>query len=245
MKLIKNTFKSLLSLVLALLMVFYVLPADIYKVLAAEDSAANFDNEESVDALFELINLRTADTKYIQMSDGTIQALVYDQPVHWLDDDGNWQEVDNRLSSAGDSFESADLRVKFSKKITGNNQLFTLHDGNPKDFTFFKRSGKENAVTIEHNGTSEEKFATRLEELSTLSKALSSVRYNEILQNTDIEYVLNGTSIKENILVNAPCDSYTYTFTLSLNNLTAAIEDGAVVLSDGDTAVFVLPAPFM
>ncbi len=247
MKVMKNTFKSLLSFVLALLMMFYVLPADIYNVFAAEDTnnVANSDDEKAADALFELTDLRTADTKYIQMSDGTIQALVYDQLVHWLDDDGNWQEVDNRLSSTGDSYESADLRVKFSKKITGNNQLFTLHDGNRKISLSLNGATKKTPIKIEHNGTSDEKFATRLEKLSTLSNAISSVRYNEILQNTDIEYILDGTSLKENILVNAPGDSYTYIFTLSLNNLTATVEDGAVVLSDGDTAVFVLPAPFM
>ena len=74
MKTIKGTITPALAFLLALLMLFYVLPADVYGAIAegsGTDSAGT--EEKEAEALFELTELRSAETKYILMSDGTIQ----------------------------------------------------------------------------------------------------------------------------------------------------------------------------
>ena len=56
-------------------------------------------------------------------------------------------------------------------------------------------------------------------------------QYRKLLSmdGVDLEYVLNSVNIKENIIVKEKKDSYTYTFTLDLGNLTATLqEDGSI-----------------
>lgn len=239
----------LLALFLSLVLLLSgMVPLSYFSFAAAEFSAEVSAPEaaEEPTALYELTELRQADTKYIQMSDGTVRALVYDTAVHRPDGQEGYTEIDNRLSEKGDGVENADARIKFSKKITGNGTLFTLHEGNRKITLSLPGAVKKTPVTVVRDGTDNTKAATKLEELSTLSKAVSSVGYRNILPQTDIEYILQGDNLKENIVVNAPRESYEYIFELELCNLTASLTDtGDIALNDGEERIYILPAPFM
>lgn len=109
----------LLALFLSLaLLLSGMVPLSYFSFAAAEFSAEASAPEaaEEPTALYELTELRQADTKYIQMSDGTVRALVYDTAVHRPDGQEGYTEIDNRLSEKGDGVENADARIKFSKK---------------------------------------------------------------------------------------------------------------------------------
>ena len=72
--------------------------------------------------------------------------------------------------------------------------------------------------------------------------------YNDIRENTDIEYILDGNNIKENIIVKAKSDSYEYAFKLSLTGLTAELDQGGNVLlrDEKDKNIkYTIPAPYM
>ena len=248
MKKTKEFTVMFLAMLLSILMAVYLFPADVAATYATggpdPEDPVNEQTEEALDALYELTELRTADTKYIKMSDGTIQALVYDAAIHAQDENGVWQEIDNRLTESQNTIGSA--RVKFNKKITGNGELFTMHDGNKKITLSLSGAVKKTPITVTNDGMAEKEYATKLEELSTLSQTVSSVRYNGILPNTDIEYILSGNDLKENLVINGNSENYIYTFELALNNLTAALAgDGSVVLSDGQDVVYTMPAPYM
>ena len=76
----------------------------------------------------------------------------------------------------------------------------------------------------------------------------SSIRYANVKANTDLEYVLNGNNVKENIIVKAAATSYVYSFTLTLSGLTPTLyPSGAIGLCDSKTGErqYVIPAPFM
>ena len=80
--------------------------------------------------MYEILGRREENVKHFRLGDGSFVALQYDAPVHYLDADGAWQEIDNRLAEDGSEYATSDARIKFAKKITGNETLFTLHDGN-------------------------------------------------------------------------------------------------------------------
>ena len=156
MKTIKGTITPALAFLLALLMLFYVLPADVYGAIAegsGTDSAGT--EEKEAEALFELTELRSAETKYILMSDGTIQALVYDTAVHVQDENGVWQDMDNSLTEGNTTVDSA--RVKFAKKISGNGELFTLHEGNRKVTLSLSGAIEKTPITVVSDGKATEK----------------------------------------------------------------------------------------
>ena len=81
---------------------------------------------------FEITELREEYVKYFRNSDGNYVAAQYDSPVHVLDSDGKWQDIDNSLSLSGNELSTKDSRIKLAKKLNGNNELFTLKEGNTK-----------------------------------------------------------------------------------------------------------------
>jgi len=254
----KVTFKSALCIFLSILFVVYLFPASVIAEAPEEwrqkdtdeaitDESAVLDHTNRVDALFELTDLRTEDTKYIRMSDGTYRAVVYKIPVHEKDENGVYQEVDNHLSSVGSDYESAASRVKFAKKVTGNKRIFTLKNGNRKISLALADAQKETPITVANDGAESKTAATKWEELTVLQNSVSSVRYNGILPGTDLEYILLGSTLKENILINEKQDSYVYTFELSLNNLTAELtQDGSIhFITESGEVLYRMPAPYL
>lgn len=53
---------------------------------------------EDTETSTEVVALREENIKHFDMGDGTYQAVVYAHPVHELDADGNWQNIDFGLS---------------------------------------------------------------------------------------------------------------------------------------------------
>ena len=86
-----------------------------------------------------------------------------------------------------------------------------------------------------------------LEEATSIDNS-SSIVYQNVALNTDLEYVLQNNRIKENIIVRGAQDGYSYAFTLTLSGLTAELEEsGRISISDAETAEpkYVTPAPYM
>lgn len=56
-------------------------------------------NGEETDALTEDVFRRTAQTKTFRMSDGGYTAVMYAEPVHYQNELGEWEDIDNSLRS--------------------------------------------------------------------------------------------------------------------------------------------------
>ncbi len=196
---------------------------------------------------FELVELREADTKYYQLENGKKMVARYPQAVHYLDAEGNWQEIDNTLAVSGGMYASADARIKLAKKTNGSATLLSLHEGNRKLEMGLANAAKKVEGQVTNLTAAEDGNATELQKMTTLAGLNAKILYAEILEGVDLEYVLSGSRIKENLIIKAPRESYAFTFNLKLNNLTATMgEEGEILLSDsktGETA-YVIPAGF-
>ena len=76
----------------------------------------------------------------------------------------------------------------------------------------------------------------------------TTVRYADVFSSVDVEYLLSGNDIKENIIVNDAQNEYTYSFALAVVNLTPELKPtGEIVLSDSSTGTeeYWIPAPYM
>lgn len=96
-----EVWKKLISAFLALVMVFQMVPVT---SLAAEhqdepDDTVNWDmpEPEEPDVVGEVEELRDHTSKQFRLSDGSFAAVNYGIPVHYLDEDNNWVDVDNTL----------------------------------------------------------------------------------------------------------------------------------------------------
>jgi len=257
----QKVFTKILSLVLAVLVTFFMIPSASYAAIidtAAElgsgaDGGADaipsyHPTYENLPVAYEEYSMREESVKHFRLADGTYVAAQYPEPVHYLDDDGAWQDIDNRITESGSELTVLGGRIKFAKKITGNETLFTLHENGAKITMSLVGANKktEGAVTSDHSTDGGEE--TELGKMLNLEYLNSSVLYEEILDGVDLEYVVSSLNVKENVIVKEKnAEGYSYSFELKLNNLTAELSsDGNVYIRrhTGDEA-YVIPAPIV
>ena len=248
----KFSIKSL-CVILSILTAIMSLPMTAFALDLSDNSASEIV-ESSSDVLtaqkdiIEMTDMRTASVKYFRLEDGSYYAAQYDSAVHYQDENGDWQDIDNTLAVSGSEITTSNAKIKFAKKTTGNGSLFTLHDGNRKLTLSLDGAAKKVAGEITNFETEFGEDATKLQKMTTLDKINASVIYRDILPDVDLEYVVTGLNIKENIIVKEKSSNYSYSFTMQLNNLTAALnEKGEIIISEpsSDEAVYIIPAPVM
>ena len=243
---------KLFAFIMALLMLLVSLPISAFAsaindALSDENNViSNADSEtvkKDVIVLEEDEALRDENIKHFKLSDGTTKAVVYSQAVHYKDADGKWVDIDNALTLNGSEYSSNNKsEIKFANK-SGSNGLVSIKDGDYKiDFTPLN-TNKVSVVIENPQGNNSRKF----EDMSVLNNLVSKAIYADIYDGIDIEYILVGNNIKENIIVKEKQDSYTFSFELKLNKLSAELVDGAIILSDYDSGeqVYEIPVPYM
>ncbi len=243
----------LFSVILAVILAVMTLP--LYAFAMEDATVPGGENQETVESenptnilpgeIYEETSLREENVKHIHLQDGSYLAVTYASPVHYLDDDGQWQEIDSRLSLIGGEFSTSDARIKFAKKITGNENLFTLHNGNAKLTFSLVGAIKGTDGTVVPNVFDDD--PDPINKLTDLGRLSSTMRYENILDGVDLEYITSAGAVKENLIVKEPSGICEYSFRMKLNNLTALLnEDGSVSLlnTDGDT-VYYIPAPYV
>ena len=244
----------MLSIVISFLMIFYLLPMSVYADFIdqigssseTEETDTTDTEEDLLKDIFEVTDRREESVKHFRLEDGSYVAVQYDVPVHYLDESGEWRDIDNTLSASGNEYSTSNAKIKFAKKITGNETLFTLHDGNRKITMSLDGALKKTAGQVTNTSTEFDESATKLQKMMTLDKLSSRILYADILDGVDLEYVVESLNIKENIFVKEKKDSYSYTFTIKLNNLEAELnDDGSVSIYDPDSEeiVYTIPAP--
>ncbi len=214
--------------------------------------------------LGEDISKREKNTKHFRMSDGSFVAVQYAEPVHYLDN-GVYAEYDNTLTlssfSANGNVSTTDMNdiagytasknnvsVKFSNSLAQNSLISLSKDG--YGVSIIPTVINFNATVSVANPTSKPPSDGKLtlEEASKLATHTSSVKYSGMFSGADLEYVLSGSKLKENIIINSPSTTYVYTFYLDLIGLYAVLNsDGSIYLygNDTDTIEFVIPAGYM
>ena len=248
MKTLKHRSMKALAIILSVILVLMSLPLSVFA-----DGLQNLFEKPEVELpfekeIFEIKEERTGNTKTFKLEDGSFYIAQYDSDIHYLDETGVWQDIDNTLATSGNEISTKNAKIKFVKKTNGSDKIFTLHNGNQKLTLSLIGAHKKIKGVITNHQTEFAEDATKLEKMTTLDHVNASVRYADILENTDLEYIVAGLNIKENIIVKAAQDQYRYSFEMSLNNLTAELtEKGEIMISDQVTsqAVYVIPAPVM
>lgn len=249
--------KKLSTKILSFIMTFLVLAISlpIYAFASAIDTKA--ENEETIEetinsaqaisdelyVLEEDVSLREENAKHFKLSDGTMKAVSYAQAVHYKDENDSWIDIDNSLTLSGSEYATSNKQeIKFANK-SGSNGLISIKDGEYKiDFTPLNTN--KVSVEIENpEGNNSRKF----DDVKKLNKLVSKATYKDIYSGIDLEYILVGNNIKENIIVKEKQSEYSFSFEIKLNKLNAELENNVVVLTDSKTGekVYEIPAPYM
>ena len=253
---------KLIAIILSILVVVQVAPMSTFAE-TIETESEKFEEsgystevsqeEEDPIVIGEDVDRRdSSNTKYFKMSDGTIKAAVYKDPVLYQDSAGKWQEIDNTLETSdnendelsnfnGYATKSNKFRVKFAKN-SNQKKLVNIKMGDYSVSLSLLNKTKKN------NSSMKQEKKAKIEDLTAASKASQKIYYENILPDTNIEYIVNGSGVKENIVIKSAQSNYQYSFEIDVKDLTLTLEDdGCIYAKDVNTGktVFVLPKPFM
>ena len=203
---------KVISFVLAMLFLFYAIPMNIYAEFEGNsEQATEMDepipsgvglNAEGKEVFWvEDIYQRTESTKTFHLSDGTSIVCDYGTVVHHkLENDTFWRVFQNEFKEYESDYKSRDLRVKFQKKITGNENIYTIHSQAGK-ITLGLAGAKKKTAGVVLPGVQKESNAGEMtpNAFLELSQTEGTIVYRDILDYVDIEYILSNADIKENI----------------------------------------------
>jgi len=251
----KKRLCAIISSILAIVMVIQILPMNVIAnaVNEAQLEIPNTTEEQIYEepVLEELTEYRTENQKRFLMSNKTVKAIIYSEPVHY-ENDGKFYDIDTtpKYEEATDDADvngyvssNGNMEVKFAKK-TNSGKLVTIKQGKYKlSWEYLDYSGLFTSKNIE---IKEKEKQNSIIEDSVINSS-RTVTYAEVSKDTDLQYVFNGNGLKENIIVKDKLDEYVYSFELKANNLELELKDNEIIASDKKTneVVFEIPAPYM
>ena len=252
----KKVYK-ILSVFLAFLIVAQMLPLQVLAenvtdALAHQqlinDALNNPTSEDSVsnaEILYEVEEKRDEYTKVYKKSDGSYTAIKAKEPLHYLYN-GKWEEINNSMSLNGSLYTNLDnlFNVELPETIDSNENLTVEKDGYVLSFSV--DNIEESSAVVENDIVVSDTNIAIADE--AIAQTQASVTYNDIAENTDLQYIVTPNSIKENIIVSSKESvKDTYTFTFETNGLDVEkIYDGSVVFKDENNEIkFRIPRPVM
>ncbi len=185
-------------------------------------------------------SLRSADMKTFVMSDGSYQTAIYPDIVHYETQEGDWLQVDNSLIENKETLNNKSnmYNITFPKDLRESNAI-KLSMGSHDISWSVARIGSSRA--------SYSKGLTSSDKIDEVLNTTSQVYYAEVRDHVDLEYVLSGNRVKENIILNAYQERFSMTFQYTFTHLTIEIDKAghmAFVDEDG-TSVMVFDPMFM
>jgi len=198
----------------------------------------DFDASQ-VDIESEIISERTSNTKTFKKADGSYEVAIYDDVIHYYKD-GQWKDINNSLKDTGDSFETNanSFKLKFPKTLDDNKQI-KLSLGDYKiDWNV------QNIVSSKIDYVDTDIKASNIKELTNTRQ---SVMYTGVQNNVDIEYIVTGSQVKENIILNKYIEDFSMTFEYNLKDLSIKEDsDGNIFfVNDENEIIFTFSELFM
>ncbi len=257
-----------LSIVLSVLIVVQVLPLSTFaqETTETDTSIGEQDTAEGIPAEieYEIESRRTEYTKHFRLTDGTYIAATYNEPVHYKKD-GVWQEIDNTLKLQeidGESYyvnTASDEKFMLPRKLGENSIKIESSSGHTisisplesNNTSIFKTQLKdvENLQTVKSLDSKSEIDEATLSQMSLDNKS-SGIKYNDIFDGADLEYIVTPSSLKESIVINEKVDNYSYSFTADFGGLyPIALGNGIIGLFEKndytEDPVILIDAPYM
>ena len=206
------------------------------------------DTETEANVLHEETGLRTIYEKYFRMSDGSYTLQKHSQQIHYFDN-GKYEEIDNTLEKKGNSYKNkanslqVELPISYSKnsktKVNYGNYSLTF-----KLEKFYSNNASDVIIdntTENYNVDSDNDYSYQL---SNKSKAKYKFEKNQI----ELEQILIGTELKENIIIYEALPSYEFTFDIKAKNLYLSLQETGEILAiseESEEVIFTIPKGYM
>ena len=191
----------------------------------------------------EDVSRRTENEKHFRKLDGTYEVSIYDEAVHYYKE-GKWEDIDNSLQldvkSNAYINKANKFEVRFPNNIIGNQNISVNIDDYSVSWSVVDIQNSRNAFVKEMSKSSERST------LRDIGKISSSVVYQNIMNQVDLEYVVTGSKIKENIILNEYVPDFKLSFQYKLKGLQIVeIEGRLSFINDDNEVIFTIDDLFM
>jgi hypothetical protein len=162
----------------------------------------------------EIESLRTLDSKTFRRIDGMYVVAIYNTAIHFFDGE-KYQEIDNTLlyDSSSNSYKNTSNQISVSLpcSLDETNGVSVSYG----EFTIYWSPLNSSQSVI----NSYEKEKTSENELN-LENISQSVSYSTVKSNVNLEYILSGMNVKENIVLTEYQKDFSMAFRYNVSGLT-------------------------
>lgn len=195
--------------------------------------------------LYEIEELREANSKTFQLADGSYQSVVYAEDIHYTGKDGKLKDIDNAITNRsllkGYAYgNTANFwRTYFADSLSDDNAVVLEQDGNKISFNMPTAQSQSKVA----KASALSKSASDFDEM--LSSDNRAVVYRDILPNVDIAYTVRTGGVKEDIILRDSSAPNTFEMDIA-TNLSVVDSDGIVNFVDKQNkSVFFLAPMYM
>lgn len=177
----------------------------------------------------ELTNKRTPfSTRYLNPDGSFTEEIFMEQQFYQDPSDKKWKKIDNKLKNSAKKagkFENTanDQKVWFTQE-TGNGELVTV-EKNEKTISLVPLKAKKAKGTVKNN----------------------EVNYKGVFENVDVHYRVQGSAVKEDIILHKYQNENTFSFELKMKGVSPHKEkNGTIIFKDSiGNQVWFFELPFM
>ena len=211
--------------------------------------------------LKEYTGLTDAASRHFKLNNGTAKSIIGASPVNYYDEsEKQWKAIDNSFAETAEAFETRAGKYKTQIYKPEQSKKVRLASGNIG--LSWEYLGKPAQTAVQTFAAAEQSAPTQtvLDVKPAMKGALQSkdgaAVYENADKDTDIEYLVHGGGVKENIIIKERAEEYKYLFALNTEGLKMRLSDdnGSLELyteSAGENGEMVakvevtIPAPFM
>jgi RHS repeat-associated protein len=186
-------------------------------------------NKSDIPIDVEIESMRSLNEKVYRKIDGSYEVSIYPDVIHYLEN-GKYKDIDNTFVETEKELKNRSnvFDIKFPKMITAHEKI----ELSQEDYQINWRLINSETSVFKTSTSTQSKS-----DKSELSKTNSSIIYENVLPDTDIEYVLSGSKIKENIYVKSYSENLKFIFEYDVKNLTLVQENNSVVFKNNQGEV--------
>ena len=205
--------------------------------------------------LSEIEDKREESIKHFQMSDGTMLAAEYGIPVHFEDESGIWEDIDNTLVNEAGVLKSKNTKEErtFGEKLQSLKMSNQKHENKTKMMSM-TNEGYPISWTYDNIKTADAVVAQKSvkrtnsdEDKLTLNNLFSTVNYAEIYKNIDLQVVVGPDSVKETLVLKERGTQNVFLVNYEIGELSVRQSDDKNIelLDKSGNIIYVISAPYM
>lgn len=183
-------------------------------------------NPDDVTIIEEVQSKRTANSKTFLKSDGTFEVYYFEDVINYLDDSGDWIEIDNTLVDDGTSYINTNniYSLQLPKNLSESSKIrFSMND--------YQIDWSIPDINTSYVTTSEPV------DISFMPKTTGFALYNQVFPNVNLEYILKGNEVKENIILTNYQENFSFEIDYTVAGLNLSNDNGKLMFSDENNNV--------